>query len=527
MHHEPTGSLAEPCSPRNEDEYHLSLPRLDLLTFNSTDTTNEEPDHSMDTGPASPQLATPMQEPSSDRIIDTVHQFVREERLRNFRFLGQRCHRYMNQEELLLVAPATRDEIYAVRHRDHELCLEQYADSHWFTFVEPEVRDSSKCTVVITVQSGQELTIENLIITTLAPRRGLKSTPASTWLRQSYDYTDDWVMKFSECQYDEQKLWWDHTGKAFKLLSLPPELRDTIYLQIIGPVVVPDIHQSRVILGNGLSYEAKSDRIGWNRDPDIEPPNMTIMRVSKVIRREATLVANRDTFKRFQFVGLDGSSATTKPCQRAPMIMAAIKAAPPSFFLGRVQLETCATHALASVMKQPTNKVHFHGILGPNTWKLHALEELPGLRHLDFRFISPKHTDASCPWARIGSTDGEHACQRMWIDWFFTLGWPTLVLLKQKLDLKFTLSGCVKTSRKVYWEKVLNGRRDDHAVEMAQAHELIEKQMDSAPSPCKCSAPCSKADMRTYKAYHWEDHEVRRIEGLQEHIDVAYWDFRN
>jgi hypothetical protein len=491
------------------------------------DTINKDLNDNMEKRPGSPQVAAPMHELYPEGIINTVHQFVRQERLRSFRFLGERCHRYMNQEELLVVAPATGDEFHAVRRGTREPCLEQYADKTWFTFVEPQVHDSSKRTVAITVQCGREPTIENLTIMALAPDRSLQSISASTWLRQVYDDTDDWVMKISQCQYDEQKLWWERNGKAFNILSLPLELREAIYLQIIGHVVVPDLYKSRVVLGNGLSYEAKSDRVGWNRDPDIEPPNMTIMRVSKAIRREATLVANRDTFKRFRFVGLDGSSATTKPCERAPTIMAAIKAAPPASFLRRVQLELCATHAFASVMEEPSKKLHAHAIIGPNTWKLDALKDLPGLLHLDFRSISPKHTDASCPWARRGTKDGEHACQKMWIDWFFTFACPTLALLKQQHDVKFTLSGCVKDSRKEYWKQVLNGRRDDYAVEMAQAFKRIEKALDNTPPPCKCSSPCSKADMRAYKTYKWEDYEVRRIEGLQEHIDATYWDFRD
>jgi hypothetical protein len=528
MHPDRASSAPGSYSPTNEDGYPQSLHALDLLTLNSKDTTNDGGlDHGTNKGPESPQVAASKHELSPERIINTVHQFVREERLRSFRFMGERCHRYMDQEELLVVAPATSDEVCAIRRGGSEPHLDQYVDSTWFTFVEPQVRVSSKRTVAITVQCSQEPTIENLIITATTPNRSLQSMAASTWLRQTYDDTDDWAIKSSQCQYDEQKLWWERNGKAFNILSLPLELREAIYLQIIGCIVVPDLYKSQVVLGNGLSYEAKSDRTGWNRDPDIEPPNMAIMRVSKVIRCEATLVANRDTFKRFRFVGLDGSSATTKPLLRAAPIISAIKAAPPAFFLHRVQLEMSATHAFASVMKKPSKKLHAHAIMGPDTWKLDALKGFPGLRHLDFRFISPKHPDASCPWARRGAKDGEHACQKMWIDWFFTSSWPTLAHLKQQHDVKFTLSGCVKDSRKKYWEQVLNDRREDFAVEMAQAFKRIGEKLDNTPPPCKCSSPCSKADMRAYKTYKWEDYEVRRIEGLQEHIDAMYWDFRD
>lgn len=50
-------------------------------------------------------------------------------------------------------------------------------------------------------------------------------------------------MKFSELQYEELRLWWNSTAKLFALLDLPAELREAIYLQIIAPVVVPDVYK--------------------------------------------------------------------------------------------------------------------------------------------------------------------------------------------------------------------------------------------------------------------------------------------
>jgi hypothetical protein len=127
--------------------------------------------------------------------------------------------------------------------------------------------------------------------------------PAASWLQQAYDWDDSWVMKFSEERYEEQQLWWDQNGKHFKLLDLPRELREAVYLQIIGPVILPDEYRLRVVLGQGLSY-GNSKRPGRNCDPDIESPNMAIMRINKQIREEANLVAHRDTIKRLREVAL-------------------------------------------------------------------------------------------------------------------------------------------------------------------------------------------------------------------------------
>ena len=104
-------------------------------------------------------------------------------------------------------------------------------------------------------------------------------------------------------QYDEQNLWWQGTDQAFRLLALPLEMREAIYLQVIGPVVVPDMivqpdMRKKLVLGKGHSFEDRS-RVGRRVDPDIQRPNMTIMRICKQVNEEATTVANRDTIKRF------------------------------------------------------------------------------------------------------------------------------------------------------------------------------------------------------------------------------------
>lgn len=42
-----------------------------------------------------------------NRLIDTIHQFIQDERLRDFVFLVKDSHHYMRQDELLVLCPAT------------------------------------------------------------------------------------------------------------------------------------------------------------------------------------------------------------------------------------------------------------------------------------------------------------------------------------------------------------------------------------------------------------------------------------
>jgi hypothetical protein len=506
--------------------HSLHRPRLslDLPSLNSTNTITKDFGDDPDTTSRSPRLTAQMCTSSTRAIIKIIHQFIRDERLRSFRFLAEHSHRRMDQEELLILSQATSDDIHATRRRDHESSLEKYPNSDWYTFDEPLVYYSLKRTVAITIAKGQVATIEDLTITTPSHDSSAQSIPAATWLRQTYDLDDDWIMKFSEMQYEEQRLWWNANGKTFNLLDLPLELREAVYLSVVGPVVVPELYQSRVVLGNGWSY-ANPMRPGRNRDPDVERPNMTIMRVSKLVRREATLVAHRDTFKRFRAVGAGNrSSPMIMPLQSIATLMAEIKLSPPhAAFLRNVQLEMSASSYLASIGIQPAFNKPFR--IAQSSFRLSTLPNFPALRRLDFCFIGPKHADATCPWAVMAQSHevGEHSCQRIWIDWFFTFAWA---VLKSLHNVRITLSGCVKRTRKKYWESVLNDKRFDSTPVINRAKRKIwQQKKDTAPIPCNCPSPCSKAGMEAGKVYSWSENEIRRIEGLQEHIDAIYWDY--
>ncbi|KAH8700062.1 hypothetical protein GQ44DRAFT_632510, partial [Phaeosphaeriaceae sp. PMI808] len=412
-------------------------------------------------------------------IIEVLHHFIQEERKRSFCFLGMRSHCYLDQSDLLSVSPATTNEINAARKFDQDNRLAVYTESDWFNFKEVGSKGLIHI-VAITILPFQTLAINNLIVTRLQQSSGtVETTLASIWIQETYYWNHAWAMRFEDMQYEELNLWWQGTGKVFKLLDLPLELREAIYLQCMGSIVLPDLIDSRVVLGRGWSFRNKA-RTGRNRDPDIERPNMTIMRLCLLSMPAASY---------FALVGI--TTSTTVP-------------------FSRTQLQFDFTVSI-DLIKRAGFK---------------------SLKRLDFHFISPKHPDAVCPWALANDThkDGEHSCQKAWIDWFFTFGWKKIKALgTTNHPVRFTLSGCVKNSSQTYWEKSLNDTNNNHTPTMKWiGHNLLKAKTNSNSLPCHCSTPCSTLGSVTCSStFEWNQGDIRAIEGLQEHLDDVYWSYKN
>ncbi|KAF2830297.1 hypothetical protein CC86DRAFT_367095 [Ophiobolus disseminans] len=466
-----------------------------------------------------------------DTIVNAIRQFIQDERVRSFSFLGRHSHCYMRQQDLLAISPASPDDLRSMRAQDAKRGqLSGFSDDQFFVF--DELMDSYDLgrIVAVTMSPGQPQDIHHMTTTVPLPRGGVQTSPASTWIRETYTWDDDGGMKFSAEQYEEQRLWWHAIGKSFRLMDLPAELRESVYLQIIGPIVVPDTYKHRVILGRGQMIGIKK-RSGRNRDPDIDPPNMTIMRVSKRVQSEATIVANRDTFKRLglRLSGMQAESmARVQPKVALGPLVTAMSALPASSaFLRNIQLEMPAIGYFAFIDIHPAPGAPLARI-SSSPFRIDTLRTFRGLQRVDFRFIGPKHPDALCPWALLSGIKerGEHSCQRVWIDWFFTLAWHRLRALVASRNVRYTLSGCVKPTRKQYWERTLNSNRDDVKVTINEALRLLtEQKTDDAPAPCTCIEPCSRAEAKAVFSREWDAEDVRRIPGLQEHVDSIYWSF--
>ncbi|KAI4955023.1 hypothetical protein J4E86_006335 [Alternaria arbusti] len=445
------------------------------------------------------EVITPEPQPSD--IIAALHEFIQEERRSNFSFLSQHSHCHKHQNELLVLSQADADDIEAVRAiARHDTSVH----SDWYTFTEPLRSDGYTRTVAIDIPSAK-CVAEDMIITEFGRIRKTKRD-AAAWIRDTYCTAEDdmWAMRLPESQYEEQRLWWEGTGQSFRLLDLPLEMREAIYLHVIGPVVVPDVVTQRdgaekLVLGYGLSYD-NPERVGRNRDPNIQRPNMEIMRVSRQVKDEATQVANRNTVKRFTTIrtrgdGIGPAAPPEKIWRQLRRIVI------PGNFLKKLQIEMTATEFLAfggvcPQLGQPLQR----GVVPINVISMAGLGNLD---IIDFRFIGPEHELANCPWKPL------HPCQKKWIDIFFITGWNGLVALRNTKGIRYTMSGCIKDSTRSYWTGLLNDKRNNHTATIRSLEQGLQTTITN-------SGP---------RLFRVQPHEMRLIEGIQAELDKAYWDF--
>lgn len=93
-----------------------------------------------------------------------------------------------------------------------------------------------------------------------------------------------------QCRWDQQSRWWLANGKKFRLMDLPAEIREMIYVHVIGSEVEPDRKEIRPI-GGAMSMGVK--------------PIPSLLRISKTANAEASNILFSYTpfvFKHFRYL---------------------------------------------------------------------------------------------------------------------------------------------------------------------------------------------------------------------------------
>ncbi|KAH7564447.1 hypothetical protein BM1_01494 [Bipolaris maydis] len=462
----------------------------------------------------------------SDRVITILDDFIKEQRKRDFSFLAKYSHCHENANSLLEVEQASQSDIAAIKKKDDD-----FENTGWYTFTEPI--HNLRRTVAISILDQDDIKIETMTIGTGASNM----RDAASWICDTYctNFQKTWPKKFSVVQYEEQRKWWAITGKFFKLLQLPLELREEIYRHVMEPVVVPDVVTEgtrRFIFGVGHSLGPASvaER---NRDPEVPRPNLNIIYVNKQVGRESSAVACRESIKRFSalrsYLGRGPRLFMLRIWQHALSMPREL--ALQTGFLRHIQLEMDAMEYFACIGIYPNNRYPLR-TQAPHTMKLTELALLHGLQTLDLRFISPKHRLARCPWAMASSQRRPHSCQKNWIEFWIVMAWDTLRNLRTTKAVRISLSGCVKTSTVDFWGPRLNavGDVDTEMVEsMKQRIKeeiLLRSHKREVLFPCHCTYPCAgtSADLPV-NFKDDEDPRLESVEGWQGILDKAYWDF--
>ncbi|KAF1965680.1 hypothetical protein BU23DRAFT_604019 [Bimuria novae-zelandiae CBS 107.79] len=456
-------------------------------------------------------ISNTMADTSTTTVTDAIEAFALAERLRNFHFLARNNHHAMNDKEL----------------RVYLACLKQIEHiSQW------GLRNTVPIRWIASRHAVAEVKVENMEVWDVEDTKIWM--PLVAWMRKQFEWHDEYVWKMRggpQLQLENQIMWWKNNGKSFRIMDLPLEMRELIYLQILGGgIVLPKVDGNRVTMDNGLTIGPK-DRTGFKRDPDIAPPYLPFLQVRRQIYEEAKKTIWTAATKRFHATSdLNGFSIPIIHHYGHPQA------------LNRIQLEFSAALYFQLVGIRPRFGAPFGNFVAdPRALTFAQLKALETVQHLDFRFISPKHPKAADPWDtlyRAWADTTVHSCQKEWIDWFFTFaleqlcGWNTNANTK----LKITMSGCIKDFTRTKWARNfkivastgLETTRILREVEVAK-QEILRTRVEDLPIKCNCTLPCSATNLPTDGYNRFINNPLLRrfVKGLDEEILENYWSFKD
>lgn len=429
-----------------------------------------------------------------DAIVAAVAQYIDAERRRNFYFLGQLNHTYMNGESMSV--KFTR----SISTAENISILEPRAG--WYQFTP---RQGAEYTILLRLSSGHEHAAgENIKIEHLEmyQENGSGWIQLTSWLLSKFDWSisDPEDLAYEVAHFltttmqENMEIWWKHNGKHFKILALPAELRNEIYSHAIGTIaILRTKSDGQISLGWGTDPIGKEERV-FIRHPEDDPPvqrlNTNLYRVNKQVSEEAKAIAWETTMKRFGWTSPYYTPLSAR-------IISSLEHSRSLLALSKIQLELSAAQYFAFLGIIPTSQDPFG--TGQLTMHISTLRRIKTIKHLDLRFISPKRPDAEDPWANLphlwgpfGRPRGRiHSCQKIWIEWFLTLFQRELQSLNN--IKKVTLSGCVKHSTREAWEPLLakmikTGITDPNLGDKITWIKHQNRRCE--PIPCRCTNKC-------------------------------------
>lgn len=119
------------------------------------------------------------------------------------------------------------------------------------------------------------------------------------------------------------------------------------------------------------------------------------------------------------------------------------------------------------------------------------------------------------------------------MDLFFVLAWDILRALHGLKKVEINLSGCIKNSAHRYWKGKLNSSCAEDTVLVKETWKKARKDMQTrgieAMFHCECTYLCAVRTAAGANSAFADNDDVtlRSIEGLQNILDTAYWDFED
>jgi hypothetical protein len=350
---------------------------------------------------------------------------------------------------------------------------------------------------------------------------GRRWAPFRPWLREIFS---------SRCRFEACSLLvqgWEDNGQVFRLMDLPLELREQIYLQALGCTVESriDVYTLGCLKSSPEKRDGNSDvtqdiplatrvihlsdrkhwshpvlhKIKWVAESTqdktwLPAPNYNLFATSKQVHSEVLRVFSNLTFKRFRghsmYADWKTSCASTtwiSGVHKNPFNEPTGPYGPTDFrnpwtiqlsFESLSQIQLCYTNSEflhfshSSVVEDYTE--------GEPTITVKELSYLPSLRHLDFHFLPPTEDNTA-----DGINLRFHWCQNELVDFFFI---DALEYLRKFRGVAFTMSGCVKRSTRKKWQNVLQEMKRGIVHDFTEERkEILSKGTES----CNCSKPCN------------------------------------